>query len=1033
MAPSRACLAIALVCALAIFAPAQTQVIPPSQPVQPEQEPKPPAGAMSGIDKYQGLTVRNIEFQGVQADKQVLDSLRAMISQHLDQPLDRRKVAASLKTLFETGRFSDMQVEAQQISPAEVTLIFSAKENFFVRSVTADGAPRRPSAAQLIDMSKLQLGQLFSSDKVRESFTAMLQALADNGWYEAKVTDEETFHPGTQTVDVRFHVKRGSPAHIGQVIVQGTPGRSSAEIRSIAHLQEGKTVSADRIGSALQRLRKRYSSEGRLEAQIAVANRIYHPENNTLDYVLRIDRGPSVEVSQQGADLRNAALRKLVPIYEEHAVDEDLLNEGRLNIRNFLQTQGYFDVTVDYHENADPGGNQVQVQYAIEKGVKHDLSDVIFDGNKYFGSDVLRERMDVQAAAWPLLPHGRYSQDLLDHDKQTIIALYQANGFEHVQVTSDVQDDYKGEKGRMAVFVHVQEGPQTLVGKLEITGNTTFPGDQLTQALAVNATELYNQPGQPFSQDNIAKDRDGILNFYFNEGFPEVSFEAKVTAVDPTHEDVAYVIVEGRREYVDRIVTSGLFYTKRPVVTNQFDIHPGQPLSQLKMLDTQRHLYDLGVFNEVKMAVQNPEGDAAFKDLIVQFQEARRWTLTYGLGLEIQSGFLGARPNPQGKTGASPRVSFDVSRINFGGRAHTLSLQSHVGGLQQRGLISYDAPRWYGYKNLRLTFTAFYDNSLDVRTFTSQRMEGSVQLEQVVSRATTMLYRFTYRRVRATDLVVDPSLIPLFSKPVRVGMPSVTYIRDHRDDPIDSHNGNYTTFDAGLAAGAFGSEATFGRALAQNVTYTSFRKSPNAKRQFVFARSLRLGGAEQFGKTSVIPLPERFFAGGGNTLRGYAINQAGPRDVTSGLPLGGNAMLVNNFELRLPVASLPYVGDNLGFVVFEDAGNVFESTSKAASSVLRWHQIHPEQCKATALAQLGNMPDIGSLQSACRFDYISHAVGGGIRYRTPIGPVRFDLGYNLNPPVFPVLGIDPVSGKVTSARYDQLGHFNFFFSIGQTF
>ena len=182
--------------------------------------------------------------------------------------------------------------------------------------------------------------------------------------------------------------------------------------------------------------------------------------------------------------------------------------------------------------------------------------------------------------------------------------------------------------------------------------------------------------------------------------------------------------------------------------------------------------------------------------------------------------------------------------------------------------------------------------------------------------------------------------MPLFSQPVRVGIPSLTYIRDRRDDPIDTHNGNFSTFDTGVASGIFGSEAAFGRFLGQNATYHPFHA-----RRWVFARNLRVGVAEPFGNTAALPLPERFFAGGGNSLRGFAINQAGPRDLTTGQPLGGNAMVVNSFELRTPTVALPWIGNNMGFVIFHDAGNVFDTTRDMAHSLLRWSQPHPDRCR----------------------------------------------------------------------------------------
>jgi outer membrane protein assembly factor BamA len=187
----------------------------------------------------------------------------------------------------------------------------------------------------------------------------------------------------------------------------------------------------------------------------------------------------------------------------------------------------------------------------------------------------------------------------------------------------------------------------------------------------------------------------------------------------------------------------------------------------------------------------------------------------------------------------------------------------------------------------------------------------------------------------------------------------------------------------------------------------------------VFARSLRLGIESPFGTLGFIPLPERYFVGGSNSHRGFAINQAGPRDPDSGAPLGGNAMIVNNFELRFPPMPLPLVKDNLSFVLFHDMGNAFGTSNEMWKNLDRFNQRNQAACRTL------NSP------TACDFSYMSHAVGSGVRYKTPIGPVRVDLGYNLNPPYFPV----NCSGVPTGCTpgIEQVRHFNFFFSIGQTF
>jgi outer membrane protein assembly factor BamA len=265
-------------------------------------------------------------------------------------------------------------------------------------------------------------------------------------------------------------------------------------------------------------------------------------------------------------------------------------------------------------------------------------------------------------------------------------------------------------------------------------------------------------------------------------------------------------------------------------------------------------------------------------------------------------------------------------------------------------------------------------------------------------------------------------------------MPTITYLRDTRDDPVASKKGTYNTFDLGIASGYVGSEANFGRITGQNASYHKLRRG------WIFARSTRIGVEMPYGTpctdvsassggcpsevaaTGYVPLPERFFMGGSNSHRGFAINQAGPRDPDAGSPVGGNAMILNNLELRLPPFALPYVQDNLSFVLFHDIGNAFATSNEMWKNLLRFNQRDQSSCK-----------DLSS-SATCDFSYMSQAVGTGIRYRTPIGPVRVDVGYNLNPAYFPVK--DPcasVTDCTATPHVEQVRRVNVFFSIGQTF
>ncbi len=178
---------------------------------------------------------------------------------------------------------------------------------------------------------------------------------------------------------------------------------------------------------------------------------------------------------------------------------------------------------------------------------------------------------------------------------------------------------------------------------------------------------------------------------------------------------------------------------------------------------------------------------------------------------------------------------------------------------------------------------------------------------------TTMAYRFSYRRVEASNIQVTDNLIPLLSKPTRVGTPNFLFVRNRRDNDLESTRGNYTTIEGGVAANYFGSEANFSRLLIKNSTYYTFFRNRSTGQGYVLARSTTLGLENPFGNTVVldpsqtvptndtlIPLPERFYAGGGNSHRGFGLNQAGPRDPFTGFPVGGSAVFVNNLEMRFP-------------------------------------------------------------------------------------------------------------------------------------
>jgi len=1011
------------------------------------------------ITPYLGLTIDEIEFPGVAADEAA--SLQATTQLKIGEPLTRDGLHTAMQTLFATDRFADIQAEADRTVTAGVRLRFLTAPNYFVGQVLVEGVSVNPSANQLATATRLQLGELYTREKLDHALAGIERVLEENGFHQAKLTSSEQRDETQHQVNLTFHVHTGTRAVVGQITLKGDAGYSMEEIiNGAGNFHPGDPVISARLTRALQRIRSRYQKQARLLAQVSVARRDYHAERNAVDYEFQIDRGPVVRIDTEGFKITHLRLRKLVPIYEEGAVDADLLNEGRRNIQNHLQTLGYFDATVSVSQHTVQDGKELEVLYSITPGDRHKLHVVQIKGNQYFSDDLIRARMQCQTAG-RLFSHGRYSESLLQEDVRTIQDLYRSNGYRQSEVASKLINAYLGDPSELAIEIDIKEGPQTRVAWVRIEGDYMLPSEQVLPSIST-------EEGQGFNESELADDRDTILGKYFNNGFTNATVDVSYVPVVPSPDDaprvgVTFSIQEGEQFFVNQVFLNGLHYTRTGVARREMQVQPGAPLSQQDMLESQRRLYSLGLFNEVDTAIQNPEGAESRKNVLVSMQEAKRYTFDYGVGFEFQTGQPSVGTNqPLGQTGVSPRVSFGVTRINFGGRHQTITAKTNVSRLQQRGLISFNAPKLMN-RDLRFTVTGFYDNTVDVSTFTSERLEETVEAVQVLKREmatdrelTSMAYRFSYRRVKASNIEVSDALVPLLSRPTRVGEPNFLFIRNRRDNDLETTHGNYTTVEGGVASSRFGSEADFSRLLIKNATYHTFARSHRTGQGFVFARSTSIGMENPFGSTilldpeqtfsgtnkppatiaagdSLIPLPERFFSGGGNSHRGFGLNQAGPRDPLTGFPVGGSALFLNNLEFRFPNVTVPYLLENIGFTIFHDMGNVFARPQEMLPSIGRWHQPNQSFCFREFETQTGTKDNY----LHCNYNYLSHAIGLGVRYQTPIGPLRFDFGYNLNPPAFPTFSnivTNTVNGFTTGIFAPQrAGHFNFSFSVGQSF
>ena len=961
---------------------------------------------------WEGKRIAAIQFE---PSRQPLDpaEINQILPLKRNQPLRLADVRASIERLFATGRYADIQVDAEPYQDG-VVVRFLTKNSWFIGHVVVGGrVSDPPNASQLENAARLDLGAPYTEASLTAAEAGQKKLLESNGLFLGTVRPVFDWDSDYQQVHIRFEIESGVRARFAAPTIVGSVQLDRASVLRATRFQRWMThtwkpMTQTRLREGVEGVRALYAKDHRLEAKVTLDDVKYDAATNRAVPTIGIDAGPRIRLRAIGAKISERSLGRFVPIFEEHSVDADLLTEGSHNLENYFQSRGYFEAEVEFKQQRVID-DQASIDYQIHLGARHKLVFVGIQGNRYFPTADIRERMFLRTSSWLQFPHGRFSADLLRRDEDSIVSLYQSNGFRDVKVTDRLDDHYQGHTGEQAVWITIDEGAQTFVNSLAVDGV-----EQLDKAKILSL--LSSVENQPFSEFNVAVDRDAILAQYYQNGFPNATLAWSSKPAAPNRVDVRYTIREGGREFVRQVLFNpgGLAHTRPSLVYRNLQLNPGDPLSPTAMSETQRRLYDLGVFSRVDMAIQNPDGETHQKYVVYDLEEARRYSVSVGVGAEFAriGGCAYCLDAPAGETGFAPRISLGVTRSNLWGIAHTLSLRTRFSTLEQQAVLNYDWARFRGNDKLLLTFTARYDDSKDVRTFSFKREEVSTQLKQRVNKSVTLLYRYAYRAVNVNQgtLKISPELIPLLSQPVRLGLISFNLIQDRRDDPLDPRKGVYNTLNVDFAEHIFGSQRDFVRVLARNSTYHPLGK------KLVLARSTEIGNIAAFHYSGLgadaVPLPERFFGGGGSSLRGFPEYQSGPRDPETGFPIGGNALFFNQTELRFPL-----IGEDVGGVLFHDFGNTFTGASNFSFRV-----------KQDGLKD---------------FDYMVHAVGFGIRYRTPIGPFRVDLAYSINPPRFfgfkgteqdlVNAGVNPCQAAVNQCTQQSVSHFQFFFSIGQTF
>src|ERR1700736_4830924 len=876
---------------------------------------------------YEGQSVTAVDL--IVNPHRDVEPLRALVAQKPGQPYSQEKVLASIDALQKTGKFEKVTVSVIP-DMAGLRLNFILEPAYYLGVVDFQGLAKYFSFTRLLQVVDMPEEYPYVRARMPVAEAQLLQFLERNGYFQAQVHSESQIDDAKQLVHVTFVVQIGKQARIGKVAFEGPADPEQARllqrVRSLGArftgglLKPGKPYPPERIKTRTTINKKTLATQHRLASTVQENPPQYHAEINRVDVSFKVVVGPLVTIRATGARLSlipflsGRQMQKLIPIYSEGTIDRDLVEEGRRNLVDHFQKKGFFDATVnaDFQQKA----NQIILVYEIDRGKKHKVNRISFQGNYQIAEAALLPLVTIKKSH--ILTHGSISQKLLKQSADNLQALYQDKGYEAVKITPKVIDH----EPKIDVAFQIEEGPQTVVDNVQVTGNNSVPEDQLT---APNGFQIRS--GTPFSMRRLSEDRNRIAATYLNRGYLNAEVKSSVSRHpdDPHRVDVTYAVTERQMVRVSEVMYLGQKVTRLSLIKKTAQVSSEAPMRKVDLLAAETRLYDLNLFDWSSVGPRKPITEQSEEATLVKVHEAKRNEITYGFGFQVSRRggsvptgtvavpglpTIGLGKNqiaPSESTFASPRGLVEFNRRNMRGLGETASASILLSRLDSRAITSYAQPHFIGSEGSSLT-TISVERTTENPLFAAGLGDASFQVERLLSRKTNtrLQIRYDFNKTILSHLLV-PELVIERDRNVRLSTMSGALIRDTRDKPLDAHRGMYSTVNLGIIPVALGSSANFVRFFGQYAYYKPVRS-------IVLANSIRLGMARAFAG-SFVPTSQLYFSGGGTSLRGFPIDEAGPQRLVpfcnvlknqSGcvnvtVPLGGRQLFILNSEVRFPL------------------------------------------------------------------------------------------------------------------------------------
>jgi len=615
-------------------------------------------------------------------------------------------------------------------------------------------------------------------------------------------------------------------------------------------------------------------------------------------------------------------------------LDRKTVNEDINTIKEMYQKKGLTQVEVDVESFVDPATNKASLHFIIREGQRVRIKRIRILGNvAYRDAKVIRAMKS--RSAW-LFNGGYLKEDVLTEDMDRVQSFYEKNGYLDARASYQV-DKLRG--GLVNVDVSMEEGRRYYVGDIRIDGNAVLSDAEIFGAM----NDIKS--GKIFSKQRLAADIVNVKSLYFDKGYLFARLE-DTTSLNPQtgRVDVAFDVEEGGIAYINKVKIQGNTQTRDIVVRREIRMYPGEQFDGVKLRRSKERLNNLGYFEEVAFDIEDTS-DPQQKDLIVDVKEAKTGSFSFGGGYSTIDSFIGFVELEQ--------RNFDFTNWpTFTGGGQRVSMRAEGGSSRSSLLLSFTEP-WVFDHPVSAGFDLYhtqYEREEDTGYAYDQKRTGlKLRLGKELNEYLSV---GTYYRIENTDISnfednVSADLLSEKGKST-VSSTGVSVTKDKRDSTISPTKGWMLNGSVDLAGGPLAGDKDFYRLESSGSYYVPFRYSS------VLTMSARLGMVSEYGSTNKVPIFERYFTGGGRSIRGYDERAVGPYDSATKDPIGGEGLFVGSVEYTIPLI------DVVKFATFFDTGHV------------------------TA--------DFGDVLS----EKLYSVYGIGLRIKTPIGPMSLDYGIPLD-------------------------------------